>query len=102
MKVTYSSNNSGGRWWLSDQDWKNLEAGGWSVEWSNYRFLGELATTASKEFSSIKEAIKDWESITNKRATALGCSCCGTPHSFMSDNPYEYWSPEYPKYGEEY
>ena len=26
MKIVYSSNNSGGSWWLSDEDWKNLEA----------------------------------------------------------------------------
>lgn len=28
MKVTYRSNNSGGDWWLSDADWKALEAYG--------------------------------------------------------------------------
>lgn len=26
--IEYSSNNSGGNWWLSDQNWKDLEAEG--------------------------------------------------------------------------
>lgn len=33
MRVIYSSNNSGGNWWLDDADWKKLEAAGWRVEW---------------------------------------------------------------------
>ena len=32
MKIVYSSNNSGGSWWLSDEDWKKLEAAGWNVD----------------------------------------------------------------------
>jgi hypothetical protein len=31
--VEYDSNNSGGRWWLTDEDWKALEAAGWKVQW---------------------------------------------------------------------
>jgi hypothetical protein len=31
--IEYSSNNSGGRWWLSDDDWLALEAAGWVVHW---------------------------------------------------------------------
>jgi hypothetical protein len=31
--VEYDSNNSGGRWWLKDDDWKALEKAGWIVEW---------------------------------------------------------------------
>jgi hypothetical protein len=31
--LEYDSNNSGGRWWLGDQDWKNLEDAGWTVHW---------------------------------------------------------------------
>lgn len=33
MRVEYSSNNSGGSWWLRDTDWFALEKGGWKVEW---------------------------------------------------------------------
>ena len=31
--IEYSSNNSGGGWWLDDADWKALENAGWVVHW---------------------------------------------------------------------
>lgn len=31
--VQYESNNSGGRWWLNDEQWFALEQAGWVVEW---------------------------------------------------------------------
>lgn len=31
--ITYSSNNSGGSWWLKDKDWYALEEAGWVVHW---------------------------------------------------------------------
>jgi hypothetical protein len=33
MYVEYSSNNSGGSWWLKDAAWRALEDAGWIVEW---------------------------------------------------------------------
>ncbi len=33
MLVKYNSNNSGGDWWLKDEDWYNLEKVGWKVDW---------------------------------------------------------------------
>lgn len=38
MKVEYLSNNSGGSWWLSDGDWKNLEKAGWEIVWGKEYF----------------------------------------------------------------
>ena len=38
MKVEYSSNNSGGSWWLKKEDWLNLEKAGWFVEWGGLKF----------------------------------------------------------------
>lgn len=35
MYVEYNSNNSGGHWWLTDDDWKALEKAGWIVEWAS-------------------------------------------------------------------
>ena len=35
MYVEYNSNNSGGDWWLTDDDWKNLEKAGWKIVWKN-------------------------------------------------------------------
>ena len=135
MKVEYSTNNSGGSWWLSDEDWKALEAAGWYVKWGglyfchskNYsftnagpnicetkdechghrcydsadevkeRWLGALAKEATKEFSNIRDALKEFETITNQSVTDEGCNCCGAPHSFFwtSDSGgWEYCSGE--------
>lgn len=38
MKVEYSSNNSGGGWWLTDKHWQKLEKAGWEVEWGGKWF----------------------------------------------------------------
>lgn len=35
MKIEYSSNNSGGSWWLKDKDWIALEKAGWNVDWGS-------------------------------------------------------------------
>lgn len=114
MKVEYSSNNSGGSWWLSDQNWRDLEAAGWDVEWYSKggsrfvegdRFLGALATRATREGLSLRMAISEWEDVTGENSADLGCSCCGTPHSFSfeGDNgEHEYYSPEYPTSGSRY
>lgn len=82
MKIVYSSNNSGGSWCLSDEDWKNLEAAGWTVEWKNENWLGALATSASKDFPDMDSAIREFEEITGHDANDEGCECCGPPHSF--------------------
>lgn len=37
--VEYDSNNSGGRWWLTDNDWTNLEKAGWVVAWASLQHL---------------------------------------------------------------
>lgn len=82
--IVYSSNNSGGEWQLSDEDWRNLEKEGWKVEWRE-RYLGAIATSASKSFASEEDAIADWESITGQNAWDAGCSCCGQPHNFYEE-----------------
>lgn len=93
MNITYNSNNSGGSWWLKDEDWFALEAAGWAVDWhknnpeilflpEDGRCLGALAGSASKDFPSVGDAIREFESITKEDASAEGCNCCGAPHSF--------------------
>ena len=94
MYVEYSSNNSGGRWWLKDEDWKALEAAGWEVAWvkdepagtfrraGEDRWLGALATRAVRRGLSLREAATEWEKVTGASATDAGCACCGVPHSF--------------------
>jgi hypothetical protein len=97
-KILYSHNNSGGGWWLMDEDWKNLEAAGWSVEWvknserfkslgrDSGRWLGALATSATREGLSLEEAVAEFERITNQNAKDEGCECCGRPHYFSVVN----------------
>lgn len=110
MKIEYHSNNSGGYWWLKDEDWKNLEAAGWDVDWvkdrdkshqlGDYkggRWLGALATSASKECDNPEDAINEWQNITGQSPSDEGCNCCGPPHSFSYEDDngnYHYSSVE--------
>lgn len=94
MLVNYSSNNSGGDWWLSDDDWFRLEKAGWKVEWvkdkenspfhlkGQDRWLGALAVYASKEAETPGAAMREFEEITGQTVSDEGCDCCGAPHSF--------------------
>jgi hypothetical protein len=105
MKVEYSSNNSGGVWWLDDSHWTALENGGWKVQWyrdqldwdgkpyKDGRSLGALACYAEKEFDSIEDAKEDFYNLTGCLPDEEGCSCCGTPHNFYnwgSEEPDDY------------
>jgi len=93
MKVEYSSNNSGGDWWLTDENWRALEAAGWEVAWfamskdifapyKDGRWLGALATRATREGLSLRAAADEWVRVTGLDPTAAGCPCCGQPHTF--------------------
>jgi len=94
MKIEYTSNNSGGDWWLSDKNWKDLEAAGWQVNWKkdepnppkDGRWLGALATRATREGLSMDEAVAEFERITGCDSTDAGCSCCGQPHYFSRED----------------
>lgn len=103
ITVKYSTNNSGGSYWLNESDWKALQDAGWLImDWDNavYDSTGHyladengLPTTskpadldtahyAYKKFKSIKDAIEEFEQLTGEDVSAEGCSCCGPPHSF--------------------
>lgn len=84
-RVRYSTNNSGGDWWLSDDDWKNLEKAGWIIEWRDIRCLGALATEAYREGLSLEEAINEFEETTGQSELDQGCECCGSPHYFYEE-----------------
>ena len=131
MRVEYSSNNSGGGWWLRDEDWKALEDAGWEVEWGGRyycdadrqlrgvdrqasaqcppgskcpghresetyaeavgrgkRWLGAMATRATKDFDTLAEAVREFEAVTGQDASDEGCNCCGAPHSFSTDDDW--------------
>lgn len=107
--VEYDSNNSGGRWWLKDEDWKALEAAGWEVNWfrnqqsklfqpgEDGRWLGALASNAIRRGMGLREAADEWERLTGGCATDAGCACCGPPHRFTeydADGKYVASGPE--------
>jgi hypothetical protein len=37
--VEYDPNNSGGSWWMKDEDWHALERAGWKVQWATHGFV---------------------------------------------------------------
>ena len=83
--VEYSSNNSGGGWWLTDDDWKTLEAAGWEVNWvatDTGRWLDALATSAIRREVTMREAVEEFQRLTEQDVTEEGCTCCGPPHNF--------------------
>lgn len=120
MKTEYDSNNSGGKWWLTDEDWKALEAAGWDVEWravkyqqdvangekfaelgkpdKDGRWLGALATKASRQGLALKEAVAEWERITGKDSLDAGCACCGNPHNFTEYDDNDKWVASGPEF----
>lgn len=103
--ICYSTNNSGGSWWLTDQNWKDLETAGWEVEWvkdqgdsifhkaGEDRWLGALATHASREGLSMRMALAEFEDVTGLDPHEQGCDCCGQPHWFyeVDDEGNEVW-----------
>lgn len=88
--IRYSSNNSGGKWWLTDDDWKALEKSGWRVSWckdgeplvQDGRLLGALAQEAYLDTGSIEEAQAAFMSVVDVDIDEQGCECCGPPHNF--------------------
>lgn len=98
LVIQYDSNNSGGGWWLTDEDWLALEAAGWEVRWykndpffmrfvdefgvPRERFLGALAGSAIRRGLSKSDVIAEFEQITGQNSDAIGCECCGPPHRF--------------------
>lgn len=109
--LKYDPNNSGGRWWLTEEDYVALEEYGWTVHWAHengkapfggvsaniydydellipiqrnkdLRYLGSVAGTCAKRFDTAEEGVREWEDITGQRAGEVGCNCCGRPHDF--------------------
>jgi len=99
--VKYRTNNSGGSWWLSDEDWKKLEEAGWKVDWvhksgsfynkfsDGNRYMGAPAVAAEFEVTSdlsprtvFKDVIRVFEDALQVDVTEEGCNCCGPPHGF--------------------
>lgn len=103
IPVEYSTNNSGGSYWLKEKDWEALQDAGWLIaDWDNlvYDTDGEYvpdenglptvsrpadlskAHYAYKLFNNIQDAIAEFEKLTGQDVSDEGCNCCGAPHSF--------------------
>lgn len=110
--LVYQTNNSGGHWWLSKEDWDALEKAGWNVHWTQDKafgkdahktpscysddpdellrkvepkgpvYLGAWATSCAKRVESVDAGIAEFERVANQCAADEGCNCCGSPHSF--------------------
>jgi hypothetical protein len=78
--VKYNSNNSGGNFWLSAEDWKKLVAAGWVINRKTY--FGDDPGGANRYGLTLREAIQEFEELTGQDAGAQGCNCCGPPHEF--------------------
>ena len=103
IPVEYSTNNSGGNYWLTKEDWRALQDAGWLImDWDNsvYDEKGQYvpdenglpmvshpadldkAHYAFKLFDNIQEALVEFEKLTGQNVSDEGCNCCGAPHSF--------------------
>jgi len=95
-KYELQENNSGGDWWLTEQDYKNLFAAGWKLpkDWDKPSYEGDepwepfcggapvphgWRRSTYIRASSIGEAIRSFETATGRSFYERGCSCCGAP-----------------------
>ena len=83
-EISFSENNSGGSYWLSESDYAALEAAGWQRSVNGLRSL-------TKRVSSLAEGVAEWELLTGQSAGSVGCPCCGVPFSFDFDGDDGSW-----------
>lgn len=71
MKIEYSSNNSGGSWWMNDNDWINLEKAGWYVIWGGLYFCNSKWNFRDKPYDLIEciGECKDGHRVYNSHTT---------------------------------
>jgi hypothetical protein len=107
--VEYRSNNSGGSWWLTDENWKALEAAGWEVDWyanqkndtftyRDGRWMSALATKAVRRNVTMREVVEEFECVTGQDVSDEGCNCCGRPHNFTGydeNNQLVHYGPKF-------
>lgn len=102
--VELSENNSGGGWWLSEDDWLALEAKGWVIEWAEEMakrdhlfassfekradgkllYMGARAREAKRYGVSMNVARAEFQDATGQHPDEEGCECCGQPHYFSA------------------
>lgn len=96
--VGCSENNSGGRYWMSENDYAGLEMSGWTIDRSQRSFY--KAFTAASEAIAEDMGKASFNESTDQYADSEGCICCGRPFRFDSvESPDKLWfvdlDPEY-------
>lgn len=94
MITIYETNNSGGHWWFSQDDWNALINAGWKP----IHFRGWVEK-AWRELP-LKAAIAEFDEVTSQSSSDEGCSCCGHPHYFyeyetLEDSGYKSFPKDY-------
>jgi len=98
MKIRYSTNNSGGNYWLSEKNWYELQRAGWEIlelTKDEYGYGRTLCHEAFLDCSSVEEAKASFQQATGLNPTTRGCSCCGMPHQFTEEDEKEAPTQEY-------
>lgn len=83
ITIEYSSNNSGGDWWLEDKDWKNLEKNGWKVEWGGLDFCKKCKDSKTTKGCQGHIRFKRWQDMKTKDRF-LGALARGATKKFKS------------------
>lgn len=82
--IEFSENNSGGSFWLNEQNYADLMAAGWEGEGiiPDDRYSGRRLRRSGV---SHRVALAEFWDITGWNPDEEGCGCCGQPFNF-----YEY------------
>lgn len=103
--VRLSLNNSGGKWWLKENDELGLKNAGWKVNIA-HGVGGRHVAHAFLIGADIETALKSFRQATHFTGRELGCNCCGVPFSFVQYSQEGKWlksySTSYPDEGEDY
>jgi hypothetical protein len=67
MRVEYSSNNSGGRWWLKDKDWEKLRKAGWVIHDFAYEKAEWEAKPAAEKAERSWDPLRWWDEKDGER-----------------------------------
>jgi hypothetical protein len=78
--IEFSENNSGGSFWLSQKNYEDLMAAGWTGEGITSDYCG--GRRLRREGVSMRMALAEFYDATGYDGDEEGCSCCGQPFYF--------------------
>ncbi len=88
--VTLSQNNSGGSFWLSNEDFDNLIADGWVEPEGQTSMFGRVShdltldVPVADEDAAVTIAKIEFQRVTGQDPDDEGCNCCGPPFYFST------------------